>query len=146
MRYVGTRRSETNPLRSLPFSRPAADVLHVSQRVSTVVEPVVSVWPEPSAEILQQREFASAEASLAIAVEALASARLVVEDAKRTTTAPIVVNGRPAGGGRPIAPADQGAQAVCPPTDPAPSCRDGNCSRPGRAASRRLGPSLAGRA
>ena len=97
MRYAGTRRSETNPLRSLPFSRPAADVLHVAENVSTAIEPCVSAWPAPSAEILLQREFAAAEASLAIAVEALASARLVVEDAKRTTTAPIVVNGRSAG-------------------------------------------------
>lgn len=104
MRYAGTRRSETNPLRSLPFSRPAADVLHAPQSVATVVEPCVSAWPAPSAEILLQREFAAAEASLAIAVEALASARLVVIDAKRTTMAPIVVNGRSAGGGRPIAP------------------------------------------
>jgi hypothetical protein len=79
-------------------------VLHVPQSVSTPIEPIVSVWQEPPAEILPQREFASVEASLAIAVEALASARLVVEDAKRTVTATIMVNGRPAGGGRPIAP------------------------------------------
>lgn len=104
MRYAGTRRSETNPLRSLPFSRPAADVLHAPQAVTTAVEQNVSPWPAPSADVLLQREYASAEASLAIAVEALASARLVIIDAKRTTTAPIAVNGRPAGGGRPIAP------------------------------------------
>lgn len=102
--YAGTRRSEYNPLRSLPFSRPAADVLHVPQAVMTVVEQNVSLWPTPSDDVLLQREFAAAEATLAISVDALASARLVVVDAKRTTTAPIVVNGRPAGGGRPIAP------------------------------------------
>ena len=104
MRYAGTRRSETNPLRSLPLCRPAADVLHVAQSVSTVAEPYVSPWAPPSADVLQQREFASAEASLAIAVQALASARLVVVDAKRTVTPTIMVNGRPGGRERPIAP------------------------------------------
>lgn len=123
MRYAATRRSETNPLRSLPFSRPAVDVLHVPQSVSMPVEPSVSPWPAPSADVLLQREFASAEASLAIAVEALAIARLVVVDAKRTTTAAIVVNGRSAGGGRPIAPERvKGAQAVCASSDAPPAC------------------------
>lgn len=104
MRYAGTRRSENNPLRSLPRRRPAADVLHAPQGVTSPLEPCISPWAPPSTEILQRREFAAAEAALAISVEALASARLVVDDAKRTVTPTIMVNGRPAGGGRPIAP------------------------------------------
>lgn len=71
---------------------------------SPVLSANISLWPAPSADELQRRESANAEAVLCEAVRVLTGARVMVEDAKRKETAPIIVNGRVAGGGVPIAP------------------------------------------
>lgn len=104
MRYAGTRRSEHNPLRSIPLYQSAYILRPVSVVAFLVQPPSVSLWPAPSAAELQRRELANAEAVLSEAVRVLVGARAMVEDARRKTTAPILVNGRQVGGGLPIAP------------------------------------------
>ncbi len=95
MHYVGRRRSETDPLASIPLVRPAS-ILRLDW-VPTPPTPVLlgpCPYPPLAPQVLRERELANAHARLHEAERLVVAARAGIGDANRTHTAPVMDGGR----------------------------------------------------
>jgi len=92
MYYAGRRRSETNPLASIPLLR-SVSILQPAACLPDAPPSSASPYDPPSDGLLRQRELTDAEAALAGLMNALAVARVGIGEANRSHTAPIVTNG-----------------------------------------------------
>jgi hypothetical protein len=95
MRYVGRRRSETNPLASIPLFRPADPIMKPFDPMPAApMGPYTGPQLPPSEQELLRRELANAEAALAELVNTLRVARAGIGEANRTHTAPVMSGNR----------------------------------------------------